>query len=244
MPPKIAPPENAHKDTPIRIARLTLHTEPPAATASLADLRGAIARIAPELDLLHQHTEKGFLYRYPKVQYRRNGGKFGIIGIDEGACILLKLPLAGTSLHLRNRRYRIVRCDISLSESTLRVTSQLRHYRLQTPALLLNKENFIRYGKLVGPERSAFLDRICVSQILRVAKGIGVWLNNEVIAALALQKTLPCTFKKRTFLGFQGELITNVELPPGIGFGKAVAFGYGVLASVGATARPANLHES
>jgi hypothetical protein len=213
----------------VRIARVTLELDPPAQELRPQHLRAAVAALAPAADRLHQHTEAGLAYRYPLAHYRCHGGRQEIVGFNEGAEDVLALPLAGAELRLGRGRHRVAACEALLSREELRLGEDWLHYRLSTPALLLNQKNFEVYRRLGGQERSAMLDRLCVAHLLRLAKGLGCWLEGRVVATLALAEEAQCRYKDRSFLGLTGELVTNLRLPSHVAIGHAVSHGFGVI---------------
>ena len=63
---------------------LILNTDRPV-RESVEKLRGFIGSQFPDYSLLHHHVEDGYLFTYPKVQYKIIEGTPFMIGIDEGA---------------------------------------------------------------------------------------------------------------------------------------------------------------
>ena len=97
-----------------------------------------------------------------------------------------------------------------------------------------------RSGAAGGVERSGaaggavFLsyareDTDAARRISDALRGFGVEFPTRLYAAFELQATRPCQYKGVELLGFQGRLLTNVDLPDGFALGRAVSHGYGWL---------------
>jgi hypothetical protein len=74
------------------------------------------------------------------------------------------------------------------------------------------------------------LERILTGNLLSFAKGIGWQVQGRVMAEVPT----PPLLKTRAFKGvdidvFDMEILTNMVLPEGLGLGKAVSVGYGVV---------------
>ena len=63
-------------------------------------IRGYIGNKYRENDLLHNHIEDKFIYRYPLVQYKVILKKPTVIGIGEGANIVARIGIADDELIL------------------------------------------------------------------------------------------------------------------------------------------------
>ena len=54
-------------------------------------IRGYIAAEFPEYIELHHHSDQGFIYRYPLIQYKTINQRPMLIGIRKGAEILINI---------------------------------------------------------------------------------------------------------------------------------------------------------
>jgi hypothetical protein len=99
----------------------------------------------------------------------------------------------------------------------------------------LNEDNFERYIKLDDEgEKNEALRRILTGNIISFAKGIRWNLDRQVkITIPRLRESRLFNFKDHQMMGFDLDFTANVLLPDGIGLGKSVSRGFGVIGKVG-----------
>jgi len=91
----------------LRTLLLILKTSKPVKEDS-SKLRGFIGNGFKEYPILHHHIEEvGYLYTYPRVQYKILEGTPIILGIEEGAAVLKKISDGITELQLGKSRYKL-----------------------------------------------------------------------------------------------------------------------------------------
>ncbi len=194
-------------------------------------LRGYIGTLFKEKSpLLHNHLESGRLrYAYPLVQYKIVKGTPMLVGIGEGADLLLDLFLSIKELDLEDRKFRIYAKNIRKSNFTPGISSVLIEYRFELPWMALNQSNFVKYNSLLpGRERTEFLNRILIGNILSFYKGIGFRASSQIYASVDVEERISA-FKNRKMTVLAGGFVTNAVLPELIGIGKAVTRGFGTL---------------
>lgn len=191
-------------------------------------LRGALAAAFSEDDLFHQHAPDGRpLYRYPRVQYRWNGGTGLVVGWEEAAEPLLNLPWLDLGLRLGSDDVRVAEAGLRMEGAQFGVADRLLPYRLRTPVLLFNQENYARYQSL-GPEgQRRERERLLVAQTLVALRELGVCFEGRLYAAFTVARPRPCRYKEQDLLGLAGSFVSNAVLPPGFAVGHAVSHGYG-----------------
>ena len=194
-------------------------------------LRGALANAFRGDDLFHQHdllTGKA-LYRYPRVQYRWRHGRGLVVGWGEAADRLLALPWLELNLLLGEDAVVVADAALTLTQGRFGVGERLGHYRLATPVLLLNQENYRRYHTMNEAEQRSERERLLVANLLIAMRGLDVTFPERLYATLADLKPCPCHYKGEKLLGLTGEVATNAALPDGFSFGHAVSHGFGWL---------------
>ena len=84
-------------------------------TEPASKLRGHIAGRFKQYPILHHHLEEaGYLYTYPRIQYKQIEGTPVILGIEEGADILKNIADDLTELQLGNSRYKVASIQMNL----------------------------------------------------------------------------------------------------------------------------------
>jgi hypothetical protein len=195
--------------------------------------RGAVVeKVGREYALFHNHEEDGSsVYRYPLIQYKFVGRQPAVFcagdGVDEIHRLFLiprwKLDIQGRSVQLQVDR-------LDLRTSGVRLSPRPFAYRLQG-WMGLNESNRRVFHSLGSRlQRREMMERILTANILAFAKGIGWHVPGGIYVSLdspPIQRT--ATFKGRPVNVFDLDFHCNVALPEGLGLGKAVSLGFGVL---------------
>lgn len=194
-------------------------------------LRGFFGNFFKEKSpLLHNHFEDGrFAYRYPLVQYKVVDAKPMILGINEGADLLLDLFLNIKFLQIDEFEIPINSKNIETQVYEVDVADKLIDYEFKTLWMALNEKNFSLYKKTEINKRAELLDKIIQNNILSFYKGIGFWVDEKILAkGRFIEKSTK--FKNQVMAAFEGTFITNAILPDFVGIGKAVSRGFGTVA--------------
>jgi hypothetical protein len=177
--------------------------------------------------LLHNHWDDGRpRYAYPLVQYKVLNKTPTLVGINEGADLLVKLFLQVKELNIEGKVYPLLQKNIESRQAKVSVTEDLFTYRFATLWMALNQENYPIYQKLSEPERLSQLKAILKRNILSFYSGVDYWTTGTILATVQVQQK-ETRFKNQTMLAFEGTFTTNALLPEGIGLGKAVSRGFG-----------------
>jgi len=191
-------------------------------------LRGAIASIFSDNSLFHQHFAAGkTLYRYPLIQYRWDSGHGMIVGWLEGAKVLSNIPWLATELVLGTKNVRISDALIKFGVVAFGVANQLKHYKLRSPLLLFNQNNYKAYKEMSPQERRNECDRLLVAQILTALRGLHVNFDTRLYASFISTRSFLCRYKEQNLIGITGRFATNAILADGFAFGHAISHGYG-----------------
>ena len=161
-------------------AVLTLNTDRPV-REPVAKFRGFIGDQFPDYSLLHHHVEDGYLYTYPKVQYKIIEGTPLIIGIDEGAKVLKEISSDIKKLELGNSVYRVHSKQINEQETEVVPQRVMYNYRFLTPWFALNEKNYATFIKMKDfREKKLFLNKILIGNLLSMCKGLGIIVNTKL----------------------------------------------------------------
>jgi hypothetical protein len=196
-------------------------------------LRGAVAARFLDNALFHQHEGDRVVYRYPLVQYRWDKQGAVILGLGEAARFLTTVEWAGMELHLGEYPVTVQDAVCTFQSHDICPAARLLRYRLVTPWLPFSQENFERYRAMSLATQPAERDRLAVAGLLVALRGWGVEFRDRLYAAFEVRRPRTCRYKGVSLLGFEGDLLANVDLPDGFAFGRATSHGYGWLCREG-----------
>ncbi|MDF7818596.1 CRISPR-associated endonuclease Cas6 [Runella sp. MFBS21] len=182
--------------------------------------------------LLHNHYDDGRLrYAYPLVQYKVINRVPTLVGLSEGAQLLVELFLKIRTLDIDGREYPILSKHINHQQVSIDVGNVLTKYRFETLWMPLNQANHTEYLNADEPAQQALLQRILQNNILAFLKGVGAYQPDlpRLMILLNVQSQTTTQFKNQTMLAFTGDFVVNATLPDGIGLGKSVARGFGTI---------------
>ena len=197
-------------------------------------LRGYFGNLFKEKSpLLHNHYETGKLrYSYPLVQYKIIDSVPMLLGINEGAELLIELFLKIKELQLEDEKYPIYSKNITNKITEIGVSNDLIQYKFKTMWMGLNQNNFSKYIRLLpGKEKEEFLNKILVGNILSFYKGLNFRIDKQLYANIKVEERTSA-FKNRKMTVFAGGFLTNAILPDYIGLGKAVSRGFGAVKKI------------
>ncbi|MDD2340501.1 MAG: CRISPR-associated endonuclease Cas6 [Methanosarcina sp.] len=209
-------------------AVLILNTDRPV-KEPVAKLRGFIGDQFPDYSLLHHHVEDGYLYTYPKVQYKIIEGTPLMIGIDEGAKVLKEISGDIKRLELGKSIYIVSSKQINEQEAEIIPQRVMYDYRFLTPWFALNEKNYSTFTKIESfREKKLFLNNILVGNLLSMCKGLGIIVNTRLHVHSRLSEEI-IEFKGISFTGFTGEFTVNFRIPDFFGIGKNASHGFGTV---------------
>ncbi len=195
-------------------------------------LRGAVIRaLGDDTVLGHNHIGDGLRYAYPLIQYKRIDGCAALVGIGDGVEQVERFMAVNPPvMHIGHRSEPFLIASAVKGETLLRLTPDMHCYALEG-YLPFNQTNYEQYQRLDGMvERCALIERCLVGNVLSFAKGVGVFFDGQVRVALqSVEHERLYPFKNIRMMGFDIVFKANVTLPPFVGLGKKVSFGYGTL---------------
>lgn len=193
-------------------------------------LRGYFSELFNEYSpLLNNHMEDGTLrYKYPLVQYKVMDKTPVLIGLEEGASLLIDLFLKIKELKIDDVTYPINQKNIENKQYDIHVDSDLYTYQFKTLWMSLNQENFKKYMDFNKEQKKTQLKKILIGNILSFYKTFQYYTQEQIMATTQL-KEATTQFKNKNMLAFKGMFTTNAFLPDGIGLGKSVSRGFGTI---------------
>ena len=152
-----------------------------------------------------------------------------LLGINEGAELLIELFLKIKELQLEDEKFPIYSKNITNKIAEIGVSNDLIQYKFKTMWMGLNQNNFSKYINLLpGKEREEFLNKILIGNILSFYKGLNFRTEKQLYAKVKVTERIS-SFKNNKMTVFAGGFLTNAILPDYIGLGKAVSRGFGAV---------------
>lgn len=181
--------------------------------------------------LFHNHVGDGFRYSYPLIQYKCLGRQAAIVCLEEGTEAIGELFSSGDfCFRIGDRTVEMKIESIRPRQVLVQLWNTLFTYRL-TSWLPFNEENYRAYQDLESlVDRYTFLEKKLTGNILSFAKGIGIHFEDHVVCKiLEADEPYLVRYKGVRMMAFNIRFKTNLSLPDGIGLGKGVSLGNGVL---------------
>lgn len=193
-------------------------------------LRGFFGNLFKEHSpLLHNHFEDGSLrYSYPLVQYKVIDKTPYLVGLQEGADLLVELFLKIKFLEIDGQKYPVFSKNVVREQFELYDTDKIFRYKFLTPWMALNQQNYRRFVQSTMREQKQLLRRILTGNILSFYKSLDFIVKNELDVITSVHY-IHTNFKNKRMLAFVGEFAVNALLPDFIGLGKSVSRGFGAV---------------
>lgn len=193
-------------------------------------LRGYFANtFGQDSDLYHNHREDGSsIYRYPRIQFKVVDSCPMVVGLEDGAKLLIDRFLSLTEIQIMQRTYDLHQKQLQSQDVNLGVQDELFSYTLMTPWMALNQNNHTLFKKQTHEENRQLLKRILIGNILSVYKAMSHMETESILVKPSLTP-IQTNFKNQPMIAFTGSFVTNAYLPDYIGLGKSVARGFGTI---------------
>ncbi|MCK8827890.1 hypothetical protein MWH25_09080 [Natroniella acetigena] len=200
-------------------------------------LRGFFANKFEDILFHHHKDDGGYRYAYPLIQYKIINGKPTIIGLEEGAELIIENFLEIDRLLLGDKEFLNPEGRLEVRDKELEVITDLEmpkfKYSFYSPWMGLNQKNYKIYSrkeikKASKDKQRDFLKRILIGNILAFAKGIN-WYVEENIKLVPDLEAIEVKFKNQRMVGFVGDFYSNISLLEYIGLGNSTARGFGTL---------------
>ena len=194
-------------------------------------LRGFIGNSFKEYPILHHHVgELGYLYSYPKIQYKIIMGQPFIVGVEEGAKVVKEIASQLNTLKM-GKEFPIKAKRFALMSERVGSCGESKAYTFLTPWLALNEENSMIYRAADFKGKQEILRKILLGNVLSFCKGINHSVG-ERLRTVAFLRPTKVTYKALGFTAFMGIFLINYDLPTMIGIGKGVSHGFGTIKKV------------
>lgn len=196
--------------------------------------RGAVLHaIGSDVDILyHNHTDdNSFRYSYPLIQYKRLGGKAAIVCIEEGVDSIGQFLMAQQpEVTLGERTVKLEVESVRPQNILMQIWQSMFDYRLQH-WIPLNSDNYRRFLQLESlAERITFLEGILRGNLLSMCKGLGIHLSEELKVSITnMSEPRLVKVKGIRVMTFNVDFRSNLSIPDGIGIGKNVSLGHGLI---------------
>lgn len=178
--------------------------------------------------MLHNHLESGeSAYRYPLVQYKVLDHVPTLVGLNEGADLLIQLFLKIRELQVDGQIYKVFQKNIESKVIEIGLSDDLTAYRFETLWMALNQQNFTDYLNEEDGQRAKRLKSILIGNILSFYKAMNYHVEGNIMVNLKIRQERETLFKNKSMLAFDAEFVTNAILPDCVGLGKSVARGFG-----------------
>lgn len=189
-------------------------------------IRGYLGNKYKDNDILHNHSEDRFIYRYPLVQYKVIDKTPIVIGINDGVDGVLKIGVNDDELIIDNKKVESFQMSIERKSEVLGVCDDYISYEFKTPWIALNQKNINKYFKGNNIEREEMLKSILIGNVLSLCKGLGYEVSDRLSCWINFRE-IPVVLKDVKLVAFKGEFKINFNIPNYLGIGKSVSKGYG-----------------
>jgi hypothetical protein len=201
-------------------------------TDSPSTLRGFIASLFPDNPLLHHHLNNsnsptGFVYTYPKVQYKIIDGTPIVLGIGEAGEIVKTISNIDY-LNLKGKKYLVTDKKLIEQDVNFSVSEGMLSYKFLTPWLALDEESYRRYKRRNEGERKKQVESILIGNLISMAKGLEYVITDKLTATVNVHE-VPASLKSTPMVGFLGTFSVNFDIPDYWGIGKSVSRGFGTI---------------
>lgn len=205
------------------------------ATRDAHKLRGYFGTLFQEHSpLLHNHLESGeSAYRYPLVQYKVLDTVPTLVGLNQGADLLINLFLKIKELDIDGRNYPVFQKNIESKMINTGLSNDLHSYTFKTLWMALNQQNYSTYLNENDEQKAQHMKAILVGNLLSFFKGMDHRIDGTIMANLKIKGQRETQFKNNVMVAFEADFVTNIILPETIGLGKSVARGFGTIQGKG-----------
>lgn len=194
-------------------------------------IRGYFGNKYIKNNLLHNHEEDKFIYRYPMVQYKVLSKVPIIMGINEGANIVANIGINDDELVLDGIKYDTFQKKIIKYEHEFGCEDDYIEYKFLTPWISLSQKNIEVYKDGNEMDKEEILKRILVGNIISMSKGIGYTVDKRINCWLNLEEK-EVMLKGVRHRAFIGNFKVNFNIPSYFGIGKSVSRGFGTIKKV------------
>ena len=165
------------------------------------------------------------------MQYKVLDGVPTLVGLNEGAELLIGLFLNIKTLEIDNQTFPVMQKNIESKIINIGLSEDLHAYRFQTLWMALNQQNYATWLHEDEAQKAKHLKAILTGNLLSFFKGMNHQVEGTIMVNLKVKGQRETQFKNNMMMAFEAGFVTNTILPEGIGLGKSVARGFGTIVS-------------
>lgn len=197
---------------------------------NIPKLRGYIASKFPHYIDLHNHIDDNkFQYKYPLIQYKTIGGTPYIIGINEGADLLVKIEDEIQDICMEETTIRGYEKIYKYRRERLQQIDDMKIYKFITPWMALNQQNYKEYKEKDSlKEKNKILEKVLKGNILSLCKSFNYRILKPLEVTMIVEP-IAVKFKNKSMIAFKGNVMMNMDIPDYLGIGKSVSRGFGTI---------------
>lgn len=222
----------------VKILRLSFKPIP--ALTTVSNFRSFVAQKAGyENEVFHNHNIQlgGFHYRYPVLQYQAEF-KAGytnlyITAIGNGIEEIHKLMThPDLEITIEKEKHKLFINKLNIQEYNFEQSIELIEYHLKN-WFAFNEENHKKWQKtILLSDKIDFLEKLIVSNILSMSKGLGITINDKIeVKLISYNDRNLVDFKGKKMILLAANFYCNYIIPDGLRLGKSVSLGFGILKS-------------
>ena len=190
--------------------------------------------VEEEQAMFHNHrNNNGYHYRYPLIQYRSNKGKAAILVLGDAIPVVQKvLADMQPPFVMKGKQQELDWLSMDKKNHTLEMVegSKPRTYRLWN-WVALNNDRMTEWENLRGMSRRLdILEQALAGHLIAFAIGMDWRIEKRFeVDILELKDWRKIRYHKVHLNGFDVVFRVPLNLPSGIGLGKATSHGFGIL---------------
>ncbi len=215
-----------------QIEILTIQFKTPISDKEIKWFRGAVIHALQNDNILfHNHTPTNYRYSYPLIQYKRIDQWAAIVCINEGVAAMGDFFANYTGeMTIGNQRKQMEIESLKPALFTIKLWEHMSCYKIKR-WLPLNSRNYAIYNQIESlVERIEFLEKILIGNILAFTKGVGIFLEKELVCRITeITRSYPIMNKEVNMEAFDIKFVSNISLPDYIGLGKNVSINCGIV---------------
>ncbi len=199
-------------------------------------LRGAMIEAASlhDASLFHNHTDEGFRYAYPLIQYKILQGRAALVGVNQGANDLLWLrPYLSREHHIGFKNILFEIMSIENAEAQIGVSSHTMRYRLNNWLPLNQKNDRLFHSTKDESKRLMLLEGILTNNIVAFFQAFDYSPSEHIFCSIERRGPIEkVMYKDVQMRAVDVDFITNALLPLNIGIGKGTSLGHGIIQTI------------
>ena len=167
-------------------------------------------------------------YLYPRVQVKVINEQIFIIGIGHGVAPVLQLTEKIKTLDFGDITFEILDKDYEENKNVFEFNKDTIEYSFLTPWAALNKNSFKTYKNLESKDKANFLNKLLGKNLAFISNELNLNPPDEFMSKIKV-KSIESSPIDDKWGGFEGNFISNINLPNLIGLGNGITRGFGTL---------------